>query len=154
MGRTWAWLGFYRIHSISTYWSLSLSWAQHWEVKAPRAPGQLQSNEQDLACAIFSFLSLQRESRKASQRRGYWSTPPKEIHYVEVWGGCQMPSPQQEQGHGDLINFDQERTFWHGSNIHKMDIKSSPSGLGCSSLIHGSQGSKASSDLFQKRDPR
>lgn len=34
-----------------------------------------------------------------------------------------MPSHQQEQGHRDLAGFNQERTFWRGSNIYKKHIK-------------------------------
>ena len=73
---------------------------------------------------------------------------------METWDGHQLPDPQQEQGHRDLVGSNQERTSLHGSNLHKMGIKSPLCGLCCWSLIRSSQESKGTFDLIQKRDPR
>lgn len=56
-----------------------------------------------------------------------------------------MPSHQQEQGHKDLVGFNQEETFQRGSNIYKMDIKW-PLLLVLDTRL--------GEDLIQKKDPR
>ena len=48
---------------------------------------------------------------------------------MEMWGGHQMPSPQQEEGLRNLAGCNQERTSLHSSD-HDMDMKSPSSGLG------------------------
>ena len=71
---------------------------------------------------------------------------------LEIWGGHQMPSLQQEQKHRDLAGFSQEAISLHGPS-HKMDLESPPNGLCGWSSGPFLPGKGKGSDLMQKRDP-